>query len=82
MDDWLGKEDLFCETNEQLVYSVGKIKEAYDLYRCLLPLQTQFMEKHETVSPGVKEITYEDGTVLRVDYNEETFHVTYPEKTS
>ena len=78
MDDWLGREDLICDTDEQLVYSVGKIKEAYDVHRALLPLQTQFMEKHETVSPGVKEITYEDGTVLRVDYNEETYSVIPP----
>ena len=78
MDDWLGSEDLLCDTDEQLVYSVGKIKEAYDLYLSLLPLQTQFMEKHEEIEKGVKEITYEDGTRLRVDYNTETYTVLPP----
>lgn len=31
-DDWLGREDLICDTDEQLRYSVAKIKEVLDDY--------------------------------------------------
>ena len=72
-DDWLGKEDLICDTDEQLKYSVSKIKEAYDEYKEYAYLQTEFIEKHEEIEPGVFEITYSNGDTVRADYNRKTF---------
>lgn len=63
-DDWLGKEDLVCDTDEQLRYSVSKIKEAYDEYRKTSYLQTEFMEKHCETTPGVFEVTYGNGDTV------------------
>ena len=68
-DDWLGKEDLVCDTDEQLKFSVSKIKEAYEEYKSLVHLQTQFIEKHSEIGENVFEVTYSDGTIIKVDYN-------------
>lgn len=68
-DDWLGKEDLVCDTNEQLKYSVSKIKEAYEEYKSLAHLQTQFIEKHSEIDENVFEVTYSNKTKIKVDYN-------------
>ena len=74
-DDWLGKEDLICDTDEQLKYSVSKIKEAYEEYKTLAHLQTEFIEKHREISENVFEITYSDGTIVRVDYNSNEYNI-------
>ena len=47
LDDWLGREDLICDTDEQLKYSVSKIKEAYDEFVKQSHLQQEFMESYE-----------------------------------
>ena len=63
-DDWLGKEDLICDTDEQLRYSVNNIREAYDEYRQTSYLQTEFMERHCETAPGVFEVTYGNGDTI------------------
>jgi hypothetical protein len=68
-DDWLGKEDLVCDTDEQLKYSVSKIKEAYEEYKQLMCLQTEFIENHREISENVFEVTYSNKTKIKVDYN-------------
>lgn len=75
IDDWLGVEDLICDTDEQLKFSVSKIKEAYERHKKLLHLQTEFIEKHEEVSDNVFEVTYSNGNVIRVDYNKESYEI-------
>ena len=72
-DNWLGADDLICDTDEQLKYSVSKIKEGYELYKDLVSLQTEFMEKHEEIDDNVFKITYSDGSVILVDYNKMQF---------
>lgn len=63
-DDWLGKDDLLCDTDEQLRYSVNKIREAYDEYRKNSYLQTEFIERHCETAPGVFEVTYGNGDTI------------------
>ncbi len=46
-DDWLGREDLICDTDEQLKYAVSKIKEAYDEFVTKKHLQLEFMESYK-----------------------------------
>ena len=68
-DDWLGSVDLECGNDEDLKFSASKIKKAYEKYKELMYLQTEFIEKHEEVKDGVFDITYSDGSVITVDYN-------------
>lgn len=73
--DWLGKTDLICDTDEQLRYSVSKIKEGYEEYKTLMHLQTEFMQSHREVAENVFEVKYSDGTSITVDYNELTYTI-------
>ena len=66
--DWLGKEDLECGTEEELQASVACIKEAYEEYKTRRHLQYEFMVDHRETAPGVYEVTYSDGTVIKVDH--------------
>lgn len=77
-DDWLGKDDLVCDTKEQLEDAVAAIKKAYDEYKSLCRLQTLFIEKHEEKQKGVFAVTYSDGTVITVDYNKKEYMVNKP----
>ncbi|MBR5527625.1 MAG: hypothetical protein IKV97_01385 [Clostridia bacterium] len=74
-DDWLGKEDMVCDTDEQLKYSVSKIKQAYDEYKNTCRLQMQFIESHDEVSGGIFVTKYSDGTTVTVDYNREKYSI-------
>ncbi len=65
-DEWLGKEDMCCDTDEQLKYSVSKIKEAYDEYKKYRHLQKEFIEHFRYVNNGETETVYSDGTVLKI----------------
>ncbi len=71
-DDWLGKEDLMIDTDEQLAYSASKIKEAYEEYKTLVHLQTEFIQAHKEIRKDVFAVTYSDATVITVDYNKNT----------
>lgn len=64
----MGDGDLGCATDEELAASVAKIKEGADVYAKLSPLQYEFMEEHDEVSPGVWRTTYSDGTRVYVNY--------------
>lgn len=69
LDDWLGREDMLCDNEEQLVYSVSGIKKAYEEYQESKRLQLLFMNKHEKIREGVYRITYSDGTEIECDYH-------------
>ena len=75
LDDWLGKEDMVCDTDEQLKFSVSKIKEAYDEYKKLRHLQLKFITKHTMIEDGVYQTEYSDGTIIKVNYNDNTAEV-------
>lgn len=66
--DWLGKEDIECGDEEALQAAVNGIKVAYEEYKERRHLQYEFIVKHEETEPGVFEVTYSDGTVIKVDY--------------
>jgi hypothetical protein len=65
----MGDADLVCDTNEQLSWSVSKIKEAYSEYEKLKHLQLEYIENHEILSPGVVCVTYSNGESILVNYN-------------
>lgn len=72
---WMGVDDLTCETEEKLEESAKILGEMYREYAAMRHLQYAFMEKHEMVADNVFETTYSDGTVIRTDYNTETWEM-------
>lgn len=74
-NNWMGSTDALCDDDEQLKRSVSKIKEGYDEYMALSEINTAFMERHTEVAENVFEITYSNGTVVRVDYNNESYEL-------
>ena len=73
--NWMGDDDLYDQTPEQLDVSVAALKRAYDDYEALKHLQYEFMEKHERLPGGIARVTYSDGTVITVDHTHETVAV-------
>lgn len=71
--DWLGREDIMCDTDEQLKYSVSKIKEAYDEYKKTYRLQTEFMVSHKKTAPDEYTVTYSDGSKVVVNYKTQEY---------
>ena len=62
-DEARRKKDMLCDTDENLRYSVSKIKEAYDLFKEQRYLQLEFMESYECDGHTSK-TTYSDGSVI------------------
>ena len=73
--NWMGNTDARCGDRKELKESVEKIKRGYDIYRSMTSLHTAYMEKHEEVAENVYEVTYSNGTVVRVDYNKKTYAI-------
>ena len=73
--NWMGDDDLYNQTEEQLDASVDALKAAYDEYERLKWLQYEFMENHEKLGEGIYRVTYSDGTRITVDYNREDYTV-------
>ncbi len=73
--NWMGLEDLFCDTDEQLNQSAKYIKQMEDDYDLLKEERYLFIEDHEEISDKVFKTTYENGTVVTVDYNNHTFDI-------
>lgn len=72
-DNWLGVEDLVTVTDEDLKTAVAKIKEGYDLYRKTSKLSRCFITGYEVLENGVRRVTYSDGSVVSVDYENEEY---------
>ena len=71
--DWMGKNDLRCGTDEELRWSVARVKEGADLYAELLPLQYAFMTGHEKLADGVFRTEWSNGWSIVVNYKNEAF---------
>ena len=69
--DWMGKNDLRCGTDEELRWSVARVKEGADLYAELLPLQYAFMTGHEKLADGVFRTEWSNGWSIVVNYKDE-----------
>ena len=71
----MGSVDLEATTDERMRQGVAWIKAGCDEYARRSALQFQFMERHETVSPGVVRVTYADGARLLANYGAQTVSV-------
>ena len=67
--NWMGQEDLLCDTDEHLDEAIDVLTKMYNEYQDLYRLQTEYMIKHEKISDGIYRVTYSDGTEITVDYN-------------
>lgn len=67
--NWMGKDDLRCETDEELDASVNALKAADDLYAPLKRLQFEFIEEHKYLNPSLVRVTYGDGTKIYINYS-------------
>lgn len=70
---WMGAEDLTCETDEALVAGVAKVREGSDEYSRLAHLQTEFMDRHEQIAPDVFRTVYSGGTQIVCNYGAAPF---------
>lgn len=70
-ENWLGKEDLECGTDEELKDAVKHIKSAYEEYKKMRYLQYEFIESYREKAKGIYEVTYSDGTVVLIDYHKQ-----------
>lgn len=76
---WMGENDLFCGTDEQIQDSVDAIKRADEVYKPQARLQYEFMQEHKEIADNVFEVTYSDGTTVTVDYNKKEYDIRYGE---
>lgn len=74
-NQWMGKEDFICDTNEQLKDSVRKIKIMSEDYKLLEPERFEFIINHERISDGIYCTTYSNNTKVTVDYNKNSFEI-------
>lgn len=67
--------DPVLDTDADMERTVNGIRESWELWQTLGRLAYETMDAHRKVSDGVYETVYSDGTVVRTDYNTETFAV-------
>ncbi len=72
---WMGKEDLFCNSDAEMQNSIKALKMMSDDYKLLEEVRFSFMEKHEKISDGVYGTTYSNGIKVVVNYNEKSVKV-------
>lgn len=68
-DHWMGREDLLCDTDEQMRDSVKRVKQMEQDYERLAPVRYEFMEQHEKIADGVYRTRYANGGEVMVDYH-------------
>ena len=74
-NSWMGEVDCTCNDEADMKNSVSKIKVAQDWYKEMSDTIYSFMDKHEKLADGVYQTSYSDGTVVTVDYNNETYRI-------
>ena len=60
--NWMGENDLCCATDEELQWSVSKIREAAKEQASLADLQLVYMSRYDVPGDGIEVATYENGT--------------------
>lgn len=71
--NWIGREDLYCHTDEERKHSVKIVKDTEETFKELNYLQYEFIDNHKKISDHIYETTYSDGSVVTVDYNKKTY---------
>ena len=74
-NNWMGLEDMLCDTDEQLRDSVSRIKRMGEDYDLMKNERYEFIDSHEEIAENVYCTTYSNGTRVVVDYNKEEFEI-------
>ena len=69
--NWMGENDLCCQTDEQLEQSVAWIKEAAEVYAPFAEKQLIFMDSYDILDNGLEIATYADGSILCGNFNDQ-----------
>ena len=67
--DWMGREDIRLESDDEMKESVAKIKSMSEDYEWMKEVRYAFMQSHNRISDGVYETVYSNGVKIVVDYN-------------
>ncbi len=70
--DWMGENDLTCETDEALKKSISSIKSAIELYSPFVEKQLVFIDAYEFLDNGLERVSYEDGTVIYGNFTDKS----------
>lgn len=73
--DWMGREDIRIDCDEEMVESVSKIKLMSEDYEWLKEVRYAFMQSHNKIADGVYETAYSNGIKVTVNYNDSTVHM-------
>ena len=71
--NWMGDEDISCETDQDMTTGVAAIKAGVEDYKRRAYLQTEFMEEHEMLAPNVARTVYSDGSEIIANYSDGDF---------
>jgi len=71
----MGDVDMRCDTEEALDSGISAMKTALDAYKEISYLQEKYMLHHEK-RDGIAKVTYSDGSLMTVDYNEKSATLT------
>lgn len=71
--NWMGDEDISCDTDQALAEGVAAIKAGVEDYNTRSHLQTEFMEEHEMLAPDISRTVYSDGSEIVANYSDEDF---------
>ncbi len=71
--NWISDTDFTANNDKDIERCTAAAKELYDKMSEFTHLQYEFMENHEKIADGVYKITYSDGSVITVDYNEKKY---------
>lgn len=74
-DHWMGREDMLCDTDEQMRESVARVKRMADDYELLRSVRYEFMEQHDILGSGKYRTRYSNGVEIEVDYSAKAFRI-------
>jgi len=68
--NWMGENDLTCQSKQEITFAAAKIKEAAEIYAPLADKQLVYMHSYEIMENGVHIAAYEDGSLLYGNFND------------
>lgn len=73
MKNWMGEQDMLCDTVQRCTESVQKLKQMLDEYHPYAARQLAYMDRHDKLADGVYQTTYSDGYRVIVNYTEQDY---------
>ena len=71
--NWMGEDDITCQTDEKLAKDVALIKEAYDEHNKIAHLQLEFIDFHDEIAKDVFITRYSDGSEIITNYTDKPY---------